>query len=285
MGFIDLHTHTAASDGTDAPAQLIARAAQLNLEAIAITDHDTLAGLSEAQKAAHEKGITLVRGCEISTTSPLGDFHILGLWVPDQSPALENFLRDAAERRERRNQIMVSKLRSLGMDISLDELHKKAGGMPGRPHMAAIMLEKGYVRNHGEAFRDYLGKTGKAYAPKLSPAPEYAVRVLAQAGATAVLAHPLLQSPPPEELEAFIKKLSRAGLSALEVWHSSHTYNQTEYLRKLAKKLGLGMTGGSDYHGLAKPGIELGSGYGNLRLKPKLLDNLIAMRQARGLPC
>lgn len=285
MGFVDLHTHTAASDGTDSPAQLIAKAARLGLETVAITDHDTLAGLSEAQTAAKEHGITLVRGCEISTTSDLGDFHILGLWVPDQSSPLEAFLREAAERRERRNLIMVSRLQTLGMDISMEELHEKAGGMPGRPHMAALMLEKGYVQSHGEAFRDYLGKTGKAYAPKLSPAPEYAVQVLAQAGATAVLAHPLLQSPPPDELEGFIKKLSRAGLSALEVWHSSHTLNQTEYLRKFAKKLGLGMTGGSDYHGSAKPGIELGSGYGNLRLKPKILDNLIAMRRSRGLPC
>lgn len=285
MNYIDLHTHSTASDGSDTPAQLIAKAARLNLKTVALTDHDTLTGLDEGEKAAAIHGINLVRGCEISSRNHLGEFHILGLFAPKNNSRLESFITDARDRRIRRNELMVKKLQDLGIDITLEDITQQGSGPGGRPHMANFLIKKGYVQDRSQAFAEYLGREGKAFVPKLSPAPESVVSVLADAGATAVLAHPFLHPLPPGELEKMIKKLSGCGLSALEVWHSSQTEGQSRYLKSIAKKLGLGMTGGSDYHGKAKPGIYLGTGYGNLQIPSKILDDLKDFRKARGLPC
>lgn len=285
MSYIDLHTHSTASDGSDTPSQLIAKAARLNLKSIALTDHDTLAGLDEGEKAAAAHGINFIRGCEISSRNHLGEFHILGLFAPKNNPALEHFISDAREHRIRRNELMIKKLQDLGIDITLEEITQQGSGPGGKPHMANILIKKGYVLDRGQAFNEFLGREGKAFVPKVSPLPENVVSALANSGATAVLAHPFLHPLPPGELEKMIKKLSACGLSALEVWHSSHNEGQSRYLKSVAKKFGLGMTGGSDYHGKAKPGIYLGTGYGNLQIPSKILDDLIDFRKTRGLPC
>ncbi|MBD5539321.1 MAG: PHP domain-containing protein [Desulfovibrio sp.] len=282
---VDLHTHSTASDGTDSPAELMARAHALGLAAIALTDHDTLDGLDEAESAARDLGLPFIRGCEISTRSKGGEHHILGLWVPGKAGTLENWLSEVLRRRNDRNAEMVARLRALGFDISLDDLRARAQGSVGRPHMAAAMVDKGYVPDMGTAFRDYLGAEGKAFVPKRVPAPEEAVRILTEAGATAVLAHPFLNAPAPEFVEALTERLTASGLDALEAWHTSHSDAATRHCAELAARYGLGLSGGSDYHGANKAGLELGTGYGALRVPVTVLEALKARRRARGLPC
>ena len=282
---VDLHTHSTASDGTDSPAQLVARAHGLGLAAIALTDHDTLSGLNEAEDAARDLGIPFIRGCEISTRSDAGEHHILGLWVPREAGALENWLEAVRSRRNERNAEMVARLRALGFDITVEEVRARASGSVGRPHMAAVLVEKGYAQDTGEAFRDFLGSTGKAFVPKRVPSPEEAVRILTSVGASAVLAHPFLNSPAPEVVEALTRRLVDNRLDAIEAWHTSHSEAHTRQCVELAALLGLGLSGGSDYHGLNKPGIQPGTGYGALRVPVAVLEALQQRRRARGLPC
>lgn len=285
MSRLDLHTHSTASDGTDSPAELVTKAAAQGLETVALTDHDTLAGLAEGEEAARDLGIRFIRGCELSTTTDQGSMHILGLWLPHECDALEAFLSHLREKRATRNTRMLEKLRSLGIMISMDDVLKHADATVGRPHMAAAMIEKGYVENIDEAFSLYLGIGGAAYVPKLAPRPEQAVRILNGMGATVSVAHPLLRRRPPGWLETFAQALIPLGLNALEAWHSAQDMAQTQWLRDLARNLDLNLTGGSDYHGARKPGIKLGMAGENQAIPGHLLDALLADRRRRGLPC
>lgn len=282
---IDLHTHSTASDGTESPSALMARARGLGLTAIALTDHDTLRGLEEAEQATRKLGLRFIRGCEISTRSDGREHHILGLWIPHRAEALETWLDGVRRRRNERNAEMVGRLRALGFDISLEEVRARASGSVGRPHMAAVLAEKGYAPDVAAAFRDFLGAGGKAYVPKQVPPPEEAVRILASVGATAVLAHPFLGAPPADAVEALTRRLAACGLDAVEAWHTSHSGADTRQCVELARKLDLGLSGGSDYHGTNKPGIQPGTGYGNLRVPVEALEALEKRRRARGLPC
>ena len=282
---VDLHTHSTASDGTESPAELVTRAHSLGLGALALTDHDTLDGLVEAEQAAREAGIGFIRGCEISTRSDGREHHILGLWVPRKADALEAWLGEVRRRRNARNAEMVARLRALGFAITLEEVRSRAAGSVGRPHMAAVLVEKGYAPDVGAAFRDFLGAGGKAYVPKHVPPPEEAVRILTEAGATAVLAHPFLGAHSADAVEAVARRLAASGLDAIEVWHTSHSEADTRQCVELARKLGLGLSGGSDYHGANKPGILPGTGYGDLRVPMEVLEALRQRRRARGLPC
>lgn len=282
---VDLHIHSTASDGTDGPAELVAPAHAAGLAAIALTDHDTLGGLDEAENAARELGLGFIRGCEISTRADGFEYHILGLWVPRKAEALDNWLGAVRRRRDERNAEMVGRLRALGLDISLEDLRARAPGSVGRPHMAAALVDKGYVPDVGAAFRDYLGSGCPAYVPKRVPPPEEAVQMLASVGATAVLAHPFLNAAARPHIEALAARLAACGLAALEAWHSSHSAADTRQCVELAARLGLGLSGGSDYHGANKPGISLGTGHGALRVPAAVLEALRERRRARGLPC
>lgn len=284
MGYIDLHTHSTASDGTDSPGQLMVKAKNAGLEAIALTDHDTLDGLPRAEEAARDLGLVFIRGCEISTTTEQGEIHVLGLWIPHKSEPLDSFLKHLQDMRFSRNAAMTEKLRNLGMDITMEELAAEARGTIGRPHMAKIMLAKGYVSDRSEAFDKYLGINGKAYVPKIAPRPEQAVRMLASLGATAAIAHPLLRPKPAGWLDSLSCELSAAGLGALEAWHSSHSSKQVHEICELAKKYKLGVCGGSDYHGKSKPGLELGMAGENAKVPFSVLENLMEMRKNAGLP-
>ena len=282
---VDLHTHSTASDGTDSPARLMAHAHAAGLAAIALTDHDTLGGLDEAESAALDFGLGFIRGCEISTRAGAFEYHILGLWVPREAEALDNWLGAVRRRRNERNAEMVARLRALGLDISLDDLLARARGSIGRPHMAEVLVDKGYVPDVGAAFRDYLGSGCPAYVPKHVPPPEEAVRVLTSVGATAVLAHPFLNAAARPHIAGLAERLAACGLDALEAWHTSHSDADTRQCVELAARLGLGLSGGSDYHGANKPGIRLGTGYGALRVPVAVLEALRERRRARGLPC
>lgn len=286
MQFIDLHTHSQASDGTDSPAQLVRNAHEKGLAAVAMTDHDTVSGLDEGEATARELGLEFVRGCELSTSTELGEMHVLGLWLPRQlDPLLERLVYLRGKRSER-NVRIVEKLQGLGVEITLDEVLRLARGESvGRPHIAAVLVRKGYVHDVSEAFREYLGYYGRAYLPKEVLRPEEAVSVLSSLGATVCLAHPLLQKLPEGWLEAFIERLLPCGLTAIEAYHSEHTQADSRRCLELARHYGLTISGGSDYHGTNKPRIRLGTGYGSLRVPYSVLEGLREMRARRGLPC
>ena len=267
MQFIDLHTHSQASDGTDSPGQLVRNAQIQGLAAVAVTDHDTVSGLDEAEAAARDLGLEFVRGCELSTSTELGEMHVLGLWLPRDLAPLQDRLQYLRRKRSERNVRIVEKLQGLGVEIELDEvLHEARGESVGRPHIAAVLVRKGYVKD--EVLQ-----------------PEEAVEVLSSLGATVCLAHPMLQKLPEGWLEAFIERLLPCGLTAIEAYHSEHSEAASRRCLELARHYGLGVSGGSDYHGTNKPRIRLGKGYGSLRVPYSVLEELREMRARRGLPC
>lgn len=286
MRRIDLHTHSTASDGCLPPTELVERAAGLGLAALALTDHDTVAGLDEARAAAARTGVEFVAGCELSVLWPVGFLHLLGLFLPERPGRLLAALDHLMDRRHDRNRRIVDKLNALGLDLAYAEVEAIAGGgSVGRPHLALAMQARGYVASVEQAFEQYLGRRGRAFVPKDQFTAEKALALLREEGATPVLAHPFSLRATGRVLENKVRKLKDLGLDGLECLYPEHSPDQTrEYLR-LAEKLDLAVTGGSDFHGAAvKPDIELGVGGGSLELPYALLDSLRERRARQGLP-
>lgn len=286
---VDLHTHTRASDGTDSPAVLVRRAAGLGLAAVAVTDHDTLAGLDEAEAAGRALGVEVVRGCEISTRFGRGEAHVLGLWLPREAVRLEELqtaLAAVRERRVARNRRIAERLAALGLPVTYEAAREEAaGGVVGRPHFAALLCRLGVTATPREAFERYLGSGGSAYVPRELPEPAEAVALLSAAGATVSLAHPRLIRCAPADLDSLVASLVPCGLNAIEAYHSEHSAADERACVELAQRHGLLLTGGSDYHGGAKPCVELGRGKGGLRVTAAVLERLKTDRRARGLEC
>jgi len=286
MRRIDLHTHSTASDGCLTPTELMERAARLGLAALALTDHDTVAGLDEARATATRVGVELVAGCELSVVWPVGFMHLLGLFLPERPGRLLSAMDHLMARRHERNRRIVDKLRALGLNITYDEVQALAGnGSVGRPHLARVLQAKGYVANMDQAFHEYLGSRGRAFVPKDQFTPEQAMAALKEEGASVILAHPFSLRATGRTLENKIRRLKDMGLDGMECLYPEHSPDQTrEYLR-LAAKLDLAVTGGSDFHGPAvKPDIELGVGAGSLVLPYAMLDSLRERRARQGLP-
>ncbi|MDD2966098.1 MAG: PHP domain-containing protein [Desulfovibrionaceae bacterium] len=284
MQFVDLHTHSTASDGTKSPAELVRLAHAAGLAAVAVTDHDTLAGLAEAEEAGHALGIEVVRGCELALLTPQGEIHMLALWLPQHADALERAMLALRAKRTERNVGIVHKLQGLGLAINYDEVLAHAGAASvGRPHIAAIMLAKGYVPSINAAFKHYLAYGCPAYLPKEVLNVAQGLRLLRSLGASPVLAHPCL-SLPAEPLRALVAELVPQGLLGLEAYHSEHNAADTRFVVGLAQQYGLALSGGSDFHGDTKPGIALGRGHGGLRVPLHVLEKLKAQRLALGLP-
>lgn len=283
--YVDLHMHSTASDGTDSPAALVEKAKKAGLSTIALTDHDSISGLAEAREAANDLGVELIAGCELSTRQDGVSRHVLGLWVPENSDEFNNFLDNMRKIRADRNAQIIAKLRNLGLDVSLDEVRALAKCAVGRPHIGELLVKKGFVENRAEAFTKYLNRNAPAYVPKKSIRPEEAVRMLSSVGATVSLAHPLLECPSRDWLENLVASLAPLGLGALEAWHSSQDENGSRYLTSLARIHGLGVSGGSDYHGDRKPGIHLGKVAPGKYIPAEALLNLKKIRREKGLPC
>jgi len=283
--FVDLHTHTTASDGTDTPSELVGLAVSADLAAVAVTDHDTVAGLDEAEEAGRGRDIEVIRGCELSARSVCGELHILGLWLPRDVKTLEAALEVAREQRAARNRRMVDKLNGLGLALPYEAVLAEAKGEAvGRPHIARAMVRQGHVPDERAAFDRYLRYGAPAFIPRDKPAAKEAVRLLADLGATVVLAHPMLVRGPRPELEACIADLRPDGLMALEAFHADHSHADEVYVRTLARRLDLGIAGGSDYHGRTKPSVTLGRGRGDLRIDLDVLKALKQQRRNKGLP-
>jgi predicted metal-dependent phosphoesterase TrpH len=272
---IDLHSHTTASDGTFSPAQLVEEAGRAGLRTLGITDHDTFAGYQEALPLARTSGLDLVCGIELSTKLHAHSVHLLGYFLDEEHPGLGDFrewIRDLQESRRERNVRLVARLRELGLDITLEEAAARGGGMTGRPHFARLLVEKGYVSSMQQAFDDYLDEAAKGYVTRREPQFADAARRIGEAGGIASLAHPIRLR---EDVAAVLPSLRAEGLMAIEAYHSDHSPQQTELYLQLAKQHGLLVTGGSDFHGAAKPEIQLGTGRGgNLRVPEDLIDRL-----------
>lgn len=286
--YCDLHTHSTASDGTDAPGDLPRLAKQAGLSAIALTDHDTTAGIPEFLDAAKRARIKAVPGIELSAdpviihntvddtdddTPRIGTLHILGYFIQPDAPHLVEVMTRLHQAREQRNPQMIDRLNELGMDIQYEEVTEAAGGhIVGRPHIGQVMMEKGYVKSIHEAFSRYLGGQGEAYVRKDRLSAEEAIAAIHEADGLAVLAHPTqLGLDSSSQLEHAVARLKTLGLDGIETRHSDHTPRDTELFLRLAQKLGLAITGGSDYHGSRKT-LDLGSQKVPMDIYENLLD-------------
>ena len=270
----DLHTHTTVSDGSMLPAELMKYAKHKGLKAIAITDHDTTDGLYEAVQEGKRIGLEVIPGIEISADfSP--EMHILGYFPNGDYSGISGILVDLRSKREERNPRIVNKLNELGLGISMEEvLAKSSGGVTGRPHIAKVLIEKGYVHSLEEAFDKYLASGRPAYFKKDKLTPRQCIGEISAAGGLPVLAHPIYLRMEYEQLDALLAELVQSGLKGVEAYYVDNTPQQTGMLLKLAEKHRLLVTGGSDFHGSFKPEIDIGIGRGDLRIPYVLLENM-----------
>jgi len=279
---IDLHVHTSMSDGTFSPEEVVQVAQQKGLAAIAITDHDTVAGVRRGQTKGAELGIEVVSGVEISTEWPNGILHMLGYFVNAEDTALLTALDSLKKDRQERILKIVSKLNDHNVPVGADEVDQEAvGGVPGRPHVANLIMRKGHVATRQEAFDRYLGKGAPAYVEKKKLSPLEAMQLIANAGGVPVLAHPYsLDEPDARELEQILRRLMLTGLKGIEVYYPQHTAEQTDLFLHLAKKLDLAVTGGTDFHGANRPDVEIGVFPGGKTLPCSILEELKKKRAA-----
>ncbi len=275
---IDLHVHSDHSDGTLSPEELVTLAVQTGLSAFALTDHDTISGIEKAKRAAARaaSGITVISGTEISAAYRQRDIHILGLFIDETNPVLIQALEEAVDARDRRNERMAERFRSLGIPLTLEELRRlNPDTVITRAHFAKYLMEHRHVKNSEEAFKRYLNYDAPCFVPREYMQPEQAISLILQAGGIPVLAHPLLYKLPPTELEDLIKRLKEAGLAGLEVYYSSNTGFDEQICYSLANRFNLLMTGGTDFHGSNKPNLYLGTGRNhNLNIPDTLLEPL-----------
>lgn len=282
---IDLHIHSTASDGTCTPREIVSMALDLQLGAIAITDHDTIDGAREALAQGVPPSLQFVTGVEISATpfvegSPDSSYHILGYCIDLDDPALNQLLTRLQTARSGRNPEILKKLQTCGFDISLDEVQLQAGGgQTGRPHIAQVLLNKGYVDSIDHAFNAYLSKGQPAYVDKFRIDCPGAIDIIRKAGGVPVLAHPgLIAVKSDDDLDTLVASLKDAGLQGLEVYYPEHTAQQIALLEKAAAAHDLLTTGGTDFHGELKPDISMGAGDGSLFVPFPLFEALLARK-------
>ena len=281
---VDLHTHTTASDGSDSPAELVVAAAAMGLSAVAVTDHDTTEGLPEAENAAADAGIELVRGLELSLEWSPGAMHLLILLIED-SDSLSSRLDRVREGRVRRNLEVVERLRSQGVEITMEEVKREGGsGSIGRPHFASLLVKKGHAPDIPAAFDQYLARGRPAYLERYRLGPAEAIGAAHAAGGAAVLAHPLTLGVEGAALSAVLEELSEQGLDGIEAHYGTYGFPTRRMLVDLARRHGLIPSGGSDYHGRFKPDVRLGVGRGDLVVPDEVLAELRAAVSSRREP-
>lgn len=274
---IDLHFHSTFSDGADTPEQLVARGAAAGLRAMALTDHDSLHGVPSFLAACRHAHLTGLSGVEISAEVPAGTLHILGLGFDPGHNELNEHLERVLDGRDWRNRQILKKLNEFGLALAWDEVASLAGeDVVGRPHFAQAMVRRGYAASSQEAFDVYLAKGQPAYVDRFRLSPEDGIRLIRDAGGVAVVAHPFTWEPDFGALEGKLADLRQAGLGGVEAYYSEHSPEQTVAYLRFAKRLGLLVTGGSDYHGGTKENIALGTGFGNLHVPDDLLPPLLA---------
>lgn len=285
---IDLHCHTTVSDGGDSPTELVEKAAAAGLTAIAVTDHDNDSGCDEAVAAGTRFGVEVVRGVEISCAvddlterglapAQRPTMHLLGYFVPDAANPLSEGLAELQSARANRNRLMVERLNEVGVDITFEEVEAEAGGPEaqiGRPHFANVMVRKGAVPDFQAAFDEYLAKGAKAYLGRKLYKPVEAIELMIRSGVVPVLAHPFTLWLEEAALDRFVTDLLESGLQGIEGYHGDRSLEEQDPIRDLARRHGLVVTGGSDYHGDVVPDRRLPGGKFGLVVPDEVLDEL-----------
>lgn len=271
---VDLHLHSTASDGTDTPARIVELAVEAGLDAIALTDHDTLDGIAEARAAAPPE-LEVVSGTELSVGWNGNAVHLLVYFLEPGEGPLQDRLAWLQESRRVRNLRIVERCNDLGLALTYDDVLAEARGRGvGRPHFAAVMVRKGYVSSITDAFDRYLANGGLAYEPRQRLEATEAIRLAGESGAVTALAHPHTVAVGRDEYVAAFRDLAAVGLHGIEAFYGDYPEPQRRHLAALAHDLGLVATGGSDYHGSYKPSLSVGTGKGDLAVPNDVLEAL-----------
>lgn len=271
---IDLHTHSTVSDGTFSPAELAAEAHKTGLSLFALTDHDTVAGVAEAQQAGKELGIGVLPGIEISVTWQPGELHLLGLGIDPENKTLQDLMTYAQGRRQERNIKIIERFNEAGIPIDLKKLAGIAGGaVIGRPHFAKYLVQEKKAKNIQEAFQNYLGKGRPFYIEKECLTLADSIEAIKAAHGVPVLAHPMSLYLSWGKLPETIAHFKEEGLIGLEAWHSGARYGECLRLEALAEELGLLVTAGSDFHGANRKDVHLGRTTHNIPIEDRFFTN------------
>lgn len=281
---VDLHVHSTASDGSATPAEIIGLADAKGLAGVALADHDTVSGLPEFLEAAKgHPSLRAVPGVEISTNHYTKEIHFVGLFIDPGNEILNALLKRMRADRDSRNSMLVEKLTASGYPITMDEIMEVASGESvGRPHIARVLVSKGYFKSPQAVFEKCLRRGCAAYAPRSLPSPQEAIDAIHAAGGLAIWAHPVYRQPSERSyVKRSLRRLVPLGLDGIETYYSLFSPAQREMLLELAGEFKILRSGGSDFHGLNQPGIELGSGCGDLHVPEEALDALFQAWQAR----
>ena len=274
MEYIDLHTHSTCSDGSMTPYELVKHAHERGLKAIALSDHDTIAGIDEAMEAGREYGVEVVPAIEFSVQSET-ETHILGFYIDYKGELIQEALENINSVRWQRTVNTCNKLRELGFDVTMEEAQAIApSGIIGRAHFARILAEKGYTQSVKEGFDKYLANGRPAYDGTQYLTAEAAVKLINDLGGVAFVAHPHLIRLDDATLRGFLLKLKSVGLCGIEGYYNEYTPEMQDYFQNLARELGLGISGGTDFHAKMKPHIEIGIGQGNMKIPYSVLQRI-----------
>ena len=273
MEYIDLHVHSSASDGSLTPQEVVELAKNAGLSVFALTDHDTVDGIEAAVSHAKTlEDIEVIPGIELSCYYNNREIHIVGLYVDYKNQTFLDGLLKLKQAREDRNEKMVQKFVDAGIPLTIEELkHGNPNSVITRAHFARVLVEKGVCKTKLEAFDKYLGIHCPFYLAKPQVTPEHVLSLIKEAGGTAILAHPYSYKFNRSEVETLLDTLIPLGLAGMECYYSTYDDGQTQELRSIALKKNLLVSGGSDFHGVVKPDISIGTGRGNLRIPKKIL--------------
>ena len=272
---VDLHTHTTESDGSFTPEELITEAKRVGLSAIAITDHDSISGIKKAAPLAHELGIELIPGVELSTDYNGKEVHVVGLYVDVEDNYFLGKIKEFKENRDSRNAIMVENLQKEGFAITMEELTaENPDCVITRANIARFLYEHGMIPTIQTAFEKYIGDNCKCYVNRFKITPMDGVRLIKEAGGTAILAHPLLYHMSDATLQSMVDEMKEAGLDGIEAIYCTYTPAEERQMKQFAKENGLLISGGSDFHGTTKPKLNLATGYGKLYIPYEVLETI-----------
>lgn len=288
MKAVDLHTHSNKSDGSFSPTKLVDYAIAKGLSAVALTDHDTADGLAEAVDHAEalaqagSPSIEVVPGIEFSTKHKDKDVHIVGLYIAYDSPEFRGKLQEFVDSRINRNIKMCRNLQEAGIDITFEKLQaRNPDAVITRAHYASYLYDNGYVKSRQDAFSQYLGDHTKYFVPREKVTPEQAIALILTADGIPILAHPPLYHMGADRLDRLVSSLKDAGLMGIETLYSTYTNQDERDMRRLALRYDLLHSGGSDFHGANKPGLDLGVGYGRLFVPEEFLTKIKAYKDVR----
>ncbi|MBR2402375.1 MAG: PHP domain-containing protein [Lachnospiraceae bacterium] len=272
---VDLHTHTTESDGSFTPEELMSEAKRTGLSAIAITDHDSISGIKKAAPLADELGIELIPGVELSTDYNGKEVHVVGLYVNVEDEYFLGKIKEFKDNRDSRNVIIVENLQKEGFVITMEELTaENPDCVITRANIARFLYEHGMIPTIQTAFEKYIGDNCKCYVNRFKITPMDGVRLIKEAGGTAILAHPLLYHMSDATLQKMVDEMKEAGLDGIEAIYCTYTPAEERQMKQFAKENGLLISGGSDFHGTTKPKLELGTGYGKLYIPYEVLAEI-----------